>query len=41
MQDYGQQRTNNTCIKYIDTVAILELKSEEPLWGQKKCRGAT
>jgi len=24
-EDYGQQRTNNTCVKYINTVVILEL----------------
>jgi len=28
-EDYGQQRTNNTCVEYINTVAILELEK----WG--------
>jgi len=35
-EDYGQQSTNNTCIEYINTVAILELEKWGNTSGPKK-----
>jgi len=35
-EDYGQQRTDNTCIEYINPVAILKLEKWEGTSGPKK-----